>query len=267
MPVQWTKEVCAKKAKECSTLKEFDTKYPSACRTARRNGWFEDYDLEKINHFRTFEECHEIAKQFSHRNAFCEGHPGAYYKCHREGWLDKVCSHMTQKHIKHTFEECLTVAKQYKTRIDFKRNSLRHYAKCLREGWMDTVCSHMAPAVGGGASRRRFIKNCQSNNSGYGLFYIIKLYDDAEVFYKIGVTSRTIAERYLDEAKRYMIDEIVEIEAPSAFIWDLEKYLKETYVKPFAYIPADKFKGATECFKDETIIKKILKDINYEDDS
>ena len=80
-------------------------------------------------------------------------------------------------------------------------------------------------------------------------FYILKCYNDEELFYKIGITSRTIKKRYKSKTLMPYLYEIEkEITGSAEQIWDMEKeYLRK--LKGHKYVPKIKFDGYyTECF-------------------
>ena len=98
-------------------------------------------------------------------------------------------------------------------------------------------------------SKTNFIKICNKKNSK-GVLYIIKCFNENEEFYKIGITSRSIKERYSSKFEMpYKYEIIQEIIDSPENIYNFEKYLKQCN-KQFKYIPLIHFPGAaSECFK------------------
>lgn len=98
----------------------------------------------------------------------------------------------------------------------------------------------------------RFKYYCSKNPQGYGIFYIIQCYSDTELFYKVGVTSRSIKERYSNKKTMpYNYNIVQEVTAPSEIVWNLElfikEYISENYLK---YQPINVFPGCyTECYQ------------------
>jgi hypothetical protein len=79
------------------------------------------------------------------------------------------------------------------------------------------------------------------------LLYVIRLRAEAECFYKIGITFRSVKERF-SSGLPYEYEEVKTVIMPNAgFIYDLEKHLKTT-LKPVRYEPAKPFCGRNECF-------------------
>lgn len=84
-----------------------------------------------------------------------------------------------------------------------------------------------------------------------GIFYIIRCYNDNEVFYKFGITSTSTKSRYSHkEHMPYKFEIIKEIISKDlGYIWDLEKRFK-LFKRKNRYVPLIKFNGSsTECFK------------------
>lgn len=102
----------------------------------------------------------------------------------------------------------------------------------------------------GGWDRNRFKKACE-RNSGLGTFYILNCYNEEESFYKLGITSRVIKNRYgSKERMPYDYNIIQEIQAEPDCIWNIEKYLK-SYIKKnkLFYTPKIHFPGClSECY-------------------
>lgn len=84
-----------------------------------------------------------------------------------------------------------------------------------------------------------------------GIFYIIRCYNDDEVFYKFGITSTSTKSRYSHKEHMPYNFEIIKevISNDLGYIWDLEKRFK-MFKRKNRYIPLIKFNGSsTECFK------------------
>jgi len=104
-------------------------------------------------------------------------------------------------------------------------------------------------------------KDCVRDKSAFGkrgflnfsgnlaTFYILKCWDKHEEFYKIGITSKTIKQRYPNKRKLpYDYEIITEIISQPINVWELErKYMR--LLKNYKYKPVLLFKGYTECFK------------------
>ena len=93
----------------------------------------------------TFETVHKEALNYTTRSEFSKDSPSAYQTAYKNGWLDKVCSHMP-KPKQWTFEDIHQEASLYTTRSAFSKGSRGAYQKAYKEGWLDKVCSHMVAA-------------------------------------------------------------------------------------------------------------------------
>lgn len=100
-----------------------------------------------------------------------------------------------------------------------------------------------------GYDRSKFVYFAKNNKC---TLYLIKCYNKGEFFLKIGITSKSIENRFSGDKKLpYNYDILHTIESGDAvFIWDLEVKLKKNF-RTFRYIPETKFRGYTECFKIE----------------
>lgn len=97
--------------------------------------------------------------------------------------------------------------------------------------------------------RKAYISLCDKSNNGYSNLYLIKCENDTEVFYKVGITIKTIKERFKGSVMPYRFQEILFITEKAGFIWDLECQLHRL-LKPYTYRPKINFGGISECFSD-----------------
>ena len=103
-----------------------------------------------------------------------------------------------------------------------------------------------------GYNKTRFIKL-----SKYSVLYIIKCFSDSEVFYKIGITTKSIRERFLNPKIPYEFEIVASVKSDSGRIYDLEKKLHKMFGIA-SYKPMKDFRGKSECFLlDENHMKEI----------
>ena len=99
-----------------------------------------------------------------------------------------------------------------------------------------------------GYSRTDFVSRCKRNNSGLGNVYIIKCYDENEVFYKIGIASTNIEDRYDSNQKMpYKYELVEEHSTEPEKAYNAENHVLREMAK-YSYQPNIQFKGKTECF-------------------
>lgn len=112
-----------------------------------------------------------------------------------------------------------------------------------------------------GFGRSNFVDICNKKD-GQGSLYVIKCYTDSEVFYKVGITSRTIAQRFSTRIP-YSYDVIFSIKEDAAYIYDLENKI-HALLKDHHYSPKIDFKGSVyECFTKITKpVEKLLKQLD-----
>ena len=120
----------------------------------------------------TFDKIKEESLKFENRSSFQKCSKSAYTIAFKKGWLDDMCSHMSNIckpknywSIDLVKEEALKFTK----RSDFKKGSSAYSVAC-RKGWLDIVCSHME--LQGNKYKRHIYKASFSDNSVYiGLTY------------------------------------------------------------------------------------------------
>lgn len=139
-------------------------------------------------------------------------------------------------------------------------NGARNKVKiiCKTHGMFEqTARNHVNSAQGcptcgkeiNGWTRTNYTNLCKKNNNGYGVFYILKCFNDNEEFYKIGITSKSISDRYRrKDSMPYNYSVIQEVLLEAEYAYNLEKiYMKQ--LETFRYTPHIFFDGFTECFK------------------
>jgi len=107
----------------------------------------------------------------------------------------------------------------------------------------------------GGYSRSDYIRLAKGRE---GVLYIIKLKNEEEEFYKIGITIQGVEIRFSGTySLPYSYKIIHGYKCDAGCVWDLEKELHRQY-KKFQYFPTIKFPGYTECFTTELPIQEII---------
>lgn len=101
-----------------------------------------------------------------------------------------------------------------------------------------------------GWTRTKFKDFCIKTNNGSGILYVLECFNDSESFIKIGITSRSIKDRYHSKASMpYSYKVLHEITGSPEFIYDLETLLHKKS-KNYKYNPSIPFGGSsTECFE------------------
>ena len=97
-----------------------------------------------------------------------------------------------------------------------------------------------------GYSRTNYIRIA---NGRICTFYTLRCFNENEEFYKIGITMRTVKERYNNTTTMpYSYEIVSEVFGEAGVIWDMEKEEKRD-LKEFYYQPKINFNGSvTECF-------------------
>jgi hypothetical protein len=99
-----------------------------------------------------------------------------------------------------------------------------------------------------GWSRSEYVEFLKAKGIDQASLYIVKCFNDSEVFLKVGITYQSIKERYRNKTLMpYTYSKIVLVNGESGFIWDLEKRIHRLLTK-YSYQPSLDFGGQTECF-------------------
>lgn len=101
-----------------------------------------------------------------------------------------------------------------------------------------------------GYGKKHFVDFCRINNKNKVVFYKILVYGNKEKFYKVGITSNSIKNRFrkLKQQTGYSYTILKKIEDTPENIWSLENRVKKDNYK-HRYEPEIKFAGHSECFK------------------
>lgn len=86
--------------------------------------------------------------------------------------------------------------------------------------------------------------------------YLIKVYNDNEVFYKIGKTTYTVKERFAG-GMPYKYEIVNTLTSEIGFIFDLEIELHRKY-KDYKHKPSIDFAGRTECYNLKLPLEEII---------
>lgn len=118
----------------------------------------------------------------------------------------------------------------------------------LHRGRMCPDCiAEIASTYGSAWSRSNYVKRIAGKESSC---YVIKCWDEEELFYKIGV-SVDIRNRFAGKAMPYEYEVLKEFKGSAGFVWDKEHLLQGKHrLKNLSYTPVKNFAGYTECFSD-----------------
>ena len=118
---------------------------------------------------------------------------------------------------------------------------------------------HGCPKCGrnlNGFARTNFKNLCDKNNHGIGTLYLIKCWDESELFYKVGITShKNKKARFHGKFMPYSYEFVFLIDDDASIIYDLETQIHRL-LRSYKYAPLLHFKGETECFK--KIPRKVM---------
>lgn len=99
-----------------------------------------------------------------------------------------------------------------------------------------------------GFKKSEFINLATKNNGGLAMFYIIRCFNDSESFYKIGITTKTLKQRFTTGKMPYDYELIDSVKDTAEKVWRMEKDWLERN-KENQYSPLIDFKGSIkECF-------------------
>lgn len=145
-------------------------------------------------------------------------------------------------------------------KVNYVKDSLKIIITCSTHGdFYQTPSAHLQ---GRGCSKCANLKRMGYSRSEYikqaadriCIFYTIRCFNEAEEFYKIGITMNNVKNRYSgSKTMPYEYEVISEIKGSAGFIWDLEQDEKRK-LKSLHYKPNLNFAGSkTECFTDYKI--------------
>ena len=108
-----------------------------------------------------------------------------------------------------------------------------------------------------GHKRNKYIESCKEKYSGLSRLYVIKCFDETEVFYKVGITTKEhLKLRFSGVHMPYAWEEIFLHVDDCAYIWDIETQIHDL-LSEHTYKPLKRFNGHTECFTH--IPKQVIK--------
>lgn len=190
--IKWTPETIKAEALKYSTRSEFTRAASGAVFAAQRLKIMDDV-CAHMHYPRikwTVEKIEEAAAVYSTRSEFVKGNYPAYKAARRYKILDLVCAHMTPliKLGAWTYDELLCEAFKYRTRSDFERECSGAASAARRLGVWDDICWCMVPEHGGFSPFKPAV-----------LYFLEVLCRSRGALYKIGVTNRTVEQRFRTE--------------------------------------------------------------------
>jgi len=251
-----TKHACLKCSKEsfCSNYNDFKS------RAIKKHGGKYGYPLSELK------KLHDIVPIICHKHGLFEQR--AY--SHLAGFGCKHCADdIRRKDIQEFIKEACAkhgVGTYDYSKVVYKGSKADVEIICPKHGlFLQAPASHIAQSAGcpkcsirsKGFSRSDFQYYCDENNNGEGFLYVIKCKSDAEFFYKIGITSKGINQRFYPSKLPYEYEVKFLIKESAEFIYDLEFKL-HGMLQESRYNPKKSFAGETECFSSVKKITRLL---------
>lgn len=179
---------------------------------------------------------------------------------HLQGRGCSLCNKRTvNKHTKESFIKQAKLKHKYYlynyTLVEYINNDTKVKIICPIHGQFEQLPRSHLTGTGCkkcktiGWSKSDFIKKF---NKIPCTFYLLKCFNNNETFYKIGITSKTVKQRYTGSMP-YDFELIFEIKDTAKNIWELEEKFKKELTS--TYLPNIAFGGSkTECFSDVTLL-------------
>ncbi|MGQ0979463.1 DUF723 domain-containing protein [Acinetobacter baumannii] len=186
-----------------------------------------------------------------------------HYKQHKNGANCPKCRNLTRGYNK---LDTTTILKQFKSihgdtysyeKVEYKGIDVPVIITCKIHGDFKQspyhhrnqnsgcpTCNKTTPYT-----RSKYIQACK-RHGGVSNIYLLKMFSDTECFYKVGITTHSIAQRYSSTKMPYSYEIIKCISGEAGLIWELEKKLIFV-LHPYHIVPDYKFGGSKmECFRE-----------------
>lgn len=250
---KWTNKMLENLALKYTTKKEFNHNNKSAYITALNRGIIDSIcaHMSSGRFTWTIELCMLESKKYKTKGDFALKSQSAYQSARKNNWLESICSHMKSPIIMWTIELCRIEANKYITTGDFQKGSRKAYQSAQSNGWKKEICKHMQPGIKG-AARINYIGKPTT-------LYHIKITSINSIalstpVYKIGITKKSLIERFIYDNIKYDIIQTTSFEN-GAEAWDLEQLiLIQTSDFKYTNILFDNFAGRTELRKNLCIL-------------
>jgi len=179
-----------------------------------------------------------------------------YAHAHFRGAGCPTCAH---KYMTHSKERFIDLARTRHgdtynySQVSYRTSKTKVEIKCPIHGaFRQKPNSHLSgqgcPTCAQGNKRLDWIEQAKGKKS---VLYFIKIFSEEEVFYKVGITFRSIEKRYSKrDLAAYQYEVLALHESThAAAVWDWEQSILETFAH-LAYKPKKYFAGKTECFSE-----------------
>lgn len=158
------------------------------------------------------------------------------------------------------------------SQVDYKNIRAKVKITCKKHGAFEQVSKshlrgHGCPKCHTrGFRRSSYIDMSISHHGGFSNIYVIELSNKKERFFKVGITVKSVAERFNGKmAMPYNLKQIKCVRSGAEFIFDLENRL-HSLLADHRYKPRVAFKGDGECFNHiPSAVLKLLDKIECTD--
>lgn len=230
------------------------------------------FDLSKVEYINTNTKvrikCNKHGWQLIEPRHHLKG--SGCYSCGRESFSEKIVKYPNRESLikdlvdKHVDRYDYSIIKEKNYKLSDKISYI-----CPIHGLKTQIIS--VHIKGKGCNECRFygyteldyVNYCKDNNILSTDYYIIKMFNECEEFYKLGITSKGVKERYgrKRNLKDYSYEEIYVKSLDTSVAWRFEESIKKDLIK-FKYKPNIHFAGYTECFNMDLPIQEIIEKLN-----
>lgn len=184
--------------------------------------------------------------------------------CPQCGLKARTDKHRTKLSEFHELARAIHGLKYDYSRVKFKRLKDKVEIECPYHGvFKKDAASHLAGSSCPtclqedcrGYSRSAYVKTCKERGDSTSNLYVIKCFDDIEVFFKVGITKESeIKKRFAYGKIPYGFELLYVLNGEAGFIYDLETQIHRM-LRSYKHKPLKNFGGSQECFSE--IPKKI----------
>lgn len=215
------------------------------------------YDYNKVQWVDSFTQVTIVCPRHGDFKQKPADHMNSKHGCPLCGH-NKLNNHPSKKLLEAVIAEATEAHNGYYTyeHLEYKSMNDQGMITCPVHG--DYPMSIKAHLRGDGKCPQCYRRNTGFYSQGYfanhpeqksilGKLYFVKIYNDAEAFYKVGITKHGAYHRfYVDEKLPYSLEIIKEVEMPLYDAYCKEQMLLEQY-RDYYITPLIDFPGKTEC--------------------
>jgi len=144
-------EQCKDQASEFSSLISWQKGHSASYCQAYRNNWHRQiaeelgWQMQALGEARSYEQCLELASEFTSLGSWQKGHSASYYKAYKKNWHRQIAEELGWKMtaLNRSYEQCKEQASEFTSLGYWSKGHSASYQQALKNNWQRQIAEEL----------------------------------------------------------------------------------------------------------------------------